>query len=65
MCLSDMGMITQNFWGLIPSHFPSVELDDFVIMPNHLHAIIILNNSPRRGEVTSLLREITLGKVIA
>ena len=73
--LSRMGAAVQIFWQNIPNHFSSVELDDFVIMPNHIHGIIILNDKPRRGkhlggsfrrgEVTSPLPEVSLGKVIA
>jgi REP element-mobilizing transposase RayT len=29
----------------IPNHFPHVRLDEFVVMPNHLHGIIILDYS--------------------
>jgi len=56
--------------------FPNAELDDYVIMPNHMHGIVIINES-RRGEVTSPakdktskgdetspLRNVTLGRVI-
>jgi len=28
----------------IPNHFPFVGLDDFVIMPNHIHGILFINN---------------------
>ena len=31
----------------IPRHFQQVEIGEFVIMPNHIHAILIFN--PRRG----------------
>ncbi|NCB40762.1 MAG: transposase, partial [Erysipelotrichia bacterium] len=31
----------------IPQHFPGVALDEFVIMPNHVHGIIVINNKPR------------------
>ena len=29
----------------IPGHFPFVSLDEFVIMPNHVHGILIINHS--------------------
>jgi len=44
MNLNDVGKIASKHWSEIPEHYTSVELDYFVIMPNHLHGIIILNN---------------------
>ncbi|MBN1112895.1 MAG: hypothetical protein JXA53_08275 [Bacteroidales bacterium] len=43
MNLSDIGNIAYKYWTEIPNHFPFVVLDRFVIMPNHIHGIIILN----------------------
>ena len=43
MRLSDIGGIAQQCWCEIPDHFPFVILDAFVIMPNHVHGIIIIN----------------------
>ena len=42
MILSPLGEMAQDNWLAIPNHFPNVDLDEFVIMPNHLHAIIHL-----------------------
>jgi len=44
MILNDTGKIAQQCWLEIPNHFPNAELDEFVIMPNHIHGIIVLNN---------------------
>jgi putative transposase len=35
--------IANKNWFDIPNHFPFVELDDFVIMPNHIHSILFIN----------------------
>ena len=43
MQLSDIGKIAQKFWLEIPNHFPFVILDAFVVMPNHVHGIIIID----------------------
>jgi REP element-mobilizing transposase RayT len=40
MRLSPIGEIAAQFWNEIPSHHTEVELDEFVIMPNHTHGII-------------------------
>lgn len=42
--LSDLGKIAQQYWQEIPNHFPNVILDEFIIMPDHLHGIIEINN---------------------
>ena len=42
MQLSDMGRIADENWRTIPEHFPQVELGEFVVMPNHVHGIIVL-----------------------
>jgi putative transposase len=38
--LSDIGRIIFNYWLEMPGHFNNVKLDDWIIMPNHLHGII-------------------------
>ena len=43
--LSAIGDICCQHWFEIPNHFPNAVLDEFVIMPNHVHGIIILTNT--------------------
>jgi putative transposase len=43
--LSDIGKTASKFWLEIPLHFPHARIDEFVIMPNHIHGIIILDYS--------------------
>ncbi|MBI5408742.1 MAG: hypothetical protein HZA14_05190 [Nitrospirae bacterium] len=43
MVLSEIGKITRQCWQEIPAHFPFVLLDEFVIMPNHVHGIIVID----------------------
>ena len=42
MILSDLGLIANKCWREIPCHFPFIKLDEFIIMPDHLHGIIII-----------------------
>ncbi len=42
MKLSTEGAIAQRCWEEIPKHFSNVQLDEYIIMPNHVHGIIIL-----------------------
>ena len=40
MVLSDTGRIAKASWVGLSSRFPTVSLDSFVVMPNHIHGII-------------------------
>ena len=40
--LNEKGHIVVECWNGIPEHFPGVELDAFVLMPNHIHGIIVI-----------------------
>ncbi|GAC1389316.1 MAG: hypothetical protein NVS4B11_13880 [Ktedonobacteraceae bacterium] len=42
MRLNDAGHIAQSVWNTLPTRFPFVELDHYVIMPNHIHGIVII-----------------------
>ena len=42
MCLSASGELAQKVWTSLPGRFSFVQLDAFVVMPNHVHGIIIL-----------------------
>jgi REP element-mobilizing transposase RayT len=44
MILNDVGRIANQFWQKIPIHFPFVNLDEFIVMPNHVHGILEINN---------------------
>ncbi|MFT4073171.1 MAG: hypothetical protein QM654_14755 [Dysgonamonadaceae bacterium] len=44
MILSPLGIIADKWWGEIKTHCPVVELGEFVVMPNHIHGILIINN---------------------
>jgi len=47
--LTSSGDIVKKFWEEIPGHFEDVRLDRFVIMPNHLHGIIVIQRKPSKG----------------
>ena len=50
MVSNEAGWIARRGWQDIPVHFPHVELDEWVIMPNHLHGIVTIRVDPaRRG----------------
>ena len=43
MVLSEVGVIADILWHQIPIHHKNVELGDFVVMPNHIHGILIID----------------------
>ena len=42
MRLSDIGKIATHCWRAIPEHFHNTALDEFVVMPNHIHGIVVI-----------------------
>ncbi|MBI3123498.1 MAG: transposase [Ignavibacteriales bacterium] len=44
MVLNELGKVVQNEWEKTKTLRQNVELDYYVIMPNHVHGIIILND---------------------
>ena len=50
MRLSGIGRIAHACWLEIPKHFPFVQLDAFVVMPNHVHGIIVIDK-PDEGDL--------------
>ena len=49
-------MIADILWYELKSHFPNVELGEFVVMPNHVHGVIIINedHKPNVGATYAL-----------
>ena len=41
--LSPVGKIIKQQWKNIPNHYEHVQLDEYSIMPNHIHGILIIN----------------------
>ena len=51
--LTTAGQIVQACWQNIPQYFPLTELDVFVVMPNHFHALVqIIDRGQCRGEAS-------------
>jgi putative transposase len=40
--LSDLGRAARDCWAAIPGHFPLVALEESIIMPNHVHGIVVI-----------------------
>jgi len=49
--VNDAGEMIQRWWNQVPQKFPSVTLDAHVVMPDHLHAVVVLQCSSDRAHV--------------
>jgi len=56
MELNELGKIVEQNWNEIPNHYPDAKIDEYIIMPNHIHGIIIFE-----GDVGAI-RELPLQK---
>ncbi|GBC59403.1 hypothetical protein DENIS_0342 [Desulfonema ishimotonii] len=45
MYLNDAGIMIRDTWQQLPEYYNGFTLDQFVIMPNHIHGIIVINNN--------------------
>ena len=50
--LSKFGLVAKQQWEKLPKRFPNIELGAYMIMPNHMHGIIVITNG--RGTAGSL-----------
>ncbi|WP_028295363.1 transposase [Olivibacter sitiensis] len=50
--LSEIGEFVERSWKEIPNHFPFVILDEFVVMPNHVHGIVVIDKQHGEGTGT-------------
>jgi len=48
MHLNALGKIVEAYWKEIPEHFEHVDIDEFVIMPNHVHGILSITDSSKQ-----------------
>lgn len=52
MTLSPAGAIAHVLWVEMKSHYPNIELGEFVIMPNHIHGLVFLSQD--RDQISKL-----------
>ena len=46
MHLNEPGHMAHRVWRELPHRFPTIEMDQFVVMPNHLHGIVLIDQPP-------------------
>ena len=49
MRLNDCGRVAQWYWEALPGRVPGLQLDAYVVMPNHLHGLLVLG----KGEASA------------
>jgi REP element-mobilizing transposase RayT len=45
MVRNQFGEIVQNHWNDLPNHYKTCVLDEFIVMPNHVHGVIHIDRS--------------------
>ena len=63
MILNEYGEIAQQCWTEITRRFPNIEIDEYIIMPDHIHAIIKITNPPV-GTTLAVVPDKTDGAVV-
>jgi REP element-mobilizing transposase RayT len=46
MGLNDIGCVIHECWNEIPTHYPHVTTDEFIVMPDHVHGILCIGDRP-------------------
>ena len=44
---NESGNMVKEIWDKIPLFYPGIGIDEFVIMPNHIHGIVLVGATPR------------------
>jgi putative transposase len=50
MVLSEYGKVAEEQWLWLARQYDYVKLDEFVIMPNHIHGIVVIQSDLDRGD---------------
>ena len=66
MHYSPEGKLANEYWEIIPEQFPFAKLDEFIVMPNHVHGIIEIDKSNElvdtadSGEASPLVQQLII-----
>ena len=53
MRLNDAGRIVANSWEWLAEQYDHVSLDEYIVMPNHAHGIIVITDDCKGGSRTA------------
>jgi len=56
MNINEFGDMVIDVWQWLPEQYPYVSICEFIIMPNHFHCILIIDDACRGGSRTALTR---------
>ena len=69
MVLNVTGKMVLDVWAQLPMRFPTIELDEFIIMPNHVHGIINIqtgisetgaaSSAPTLGQIVRMFKSVS------
>ena len=62
--LNNKGKIALDCWKEIPKHFSSAEIDEVIIMPDHIHGIIWINNTFKSRDTACRVSTERFGKPV-
>ncbi len=65
MLLNVTGLSVAVAWEWLATRYPHVKLDEYVVMPNHLHGIIVMTDERRGGSRTAPTGRKPLGRLVA
>jgi putative transposase len=65
MWLNNFGAIVWHCWQDLPNHYDHIDLDAFIVMPNHIHAIILIVSQHQYGlsEVVRALKSYSAKRI--
>ena len=62
---NDLGRLVVKAWIWLAEQYPYVELDEFIVMPNHLHGILVLSDYCRGSSRTApTAKRKPLGRIV-
>ena len=70
MRLNKAGQMVQSVWNELPQHYTGIVIDAFIVMPNHVHGIIVLgvgagpSACPTPGQPQEITSTLSLAAVV-
>ncbi len=58
MVMNEFGKIVQNCWDDLVNHYEWIQLDEFIVMPNHIHGILVIRSISTKNKKQQGLSEI-------
>ncbi len=62
--LNDLGRGVAKCWQWLAEQYPYIQLDEWLVMPNHFHGILLIMNERRGGSRTAPTKQKPLGRLI-